>query len=329
MIHRWIIIRILLEAHSGGFDTVKAIHNTVGSFVVLFQNSHIIEHVCDVLCSTTLWYWHTYLLVLVSLDNEQLARSGTNCLESLAVSVGRQFFPDTWDSICHCVRNIYEATIPHDLLTWRPGDTPLGYSVSTMSVSSTHSTEALSSVATPVPTPVESAPVSTPSAETEKVVKVVTKALSEDRQQDSLPTAEEPVQTSTPSERIPAISDETVDHTGQEVSRDEQQGVIPHIEVQQPGNDEERPIASESPDKRQSPVPLIQAEQDNSEFNEVDSQLASATLLSTEAVSTRLDADQDVPEVSSDALSPAITMPEVAPQANGRHSSPSQEVGGA
>ena len=53
-------------------------------------------------------------------DNEQLARSGTNCLENLAVSVGKQFFPDTWNRICQCIRDIYLASIPHQLLSWKP-----------------------------------------------------------------------------------------------------------------------------------------------------------------------------------------------------------------
>jgi brefeldin A-inhibited guanine nucleotide-exchange protein len=58
----------------------------------------------------------------VLLDNEQLARSGTNCLENLAVSVGKQFFPETWDEVCQCVRNIYLVSVPHQLLLWKPDD---------------------------------------------------------------------------------------------------------------------------------------------------------------------------------------------------------------
>ena len=53
-------------------------------------------------------------------DNEQLARSGTNCLENLVVSNGSQFTPEMWEKTCKCVRDIFESTVPHDLLTWRP-----------------------------------------------------------------------------------------------------------------------------------------------------------------------------------------------------------------
>ena len=59
-------------------------------------------------------------------DNEQLARSGTNCLENFAVSVGRQFFPDTWDKVCYCARDIFLASVPHQLLTWKPDENMLG-----------------------------------------------------------------------------------------------------------------------------------------------------------------------------------------------------------
>ena len=59
-------------------------------------------------------------------DNEQLARSGTNCLENFAVSVGRQFFPETWDKVCYCARDIFLASIPHQLLTWKSDENALG-----------------------------------------------------------------------------------------------------------------------------------------------------------------------------------------------------------
>ncbi|XP_037068688.1 brefeldin A-inhibited guanine nucleotide-exchange protein 2-like [Pollicipes pollicipes] len=54
-------------------------------------------------------------------DNEQLARSGTNCLENLVISNGVKFRPETWDQTCACMLDIFNSTIPHQLLTWRPG----------------------------------------------------------------------------------------------------------------------------------------------------------------------------------------------------------------
>ena len=81
----------------------------------------------------------TVALCFLSPDNEQLARSGSNCLENLAVSVGKQFFPDTWDKVCKCARDIFTNSIPHQLLTWKPDDNQLGRSYSTLSIASTRS----------------------------------------------------------------------------------------------------------------------------------------------------------------------------------------------
>ena len=53
-------------------------------------------------------------------DNEQLARSGTNCLENLVVSNGSQFSPEMWQRACRCIRDIFTSTVPSELLTWRP-----------------------------------------------------------------------------------------------------------------------------------------------------------------------------------------------------------------
>ena len=39
------------------------------------------------------------LVVSAHTDNEQLARSGTNCLENLVISVGEQFTGDIWDKV--------------------------------------------------------------------------------------------------------------------------------------------------------------------------------------------------------------------------------------
>jgi brefeldin A-inhibited guanine nucleotide-exchange protein len=55
-------------------------------------------------------------------DNEQLARSGTNCLENLVNSNGLKFQDSTWDKTCQCMIDIFNCTIPSALLTWRPDD---------------------------------------------------------------------------------------------------------------------------------------------------------------------------------------------------------------
>ena len=38
------------------------------------------------------------------------------------MSVGKQFFPDTWDKVCQCIRDIYLSSVPHQLITWKPDD---------------------------------------------------------------------------------------------------------------------------------------------------------------------------------------------------------------
>ncbi|XP_038056628.1 brefeldin A-inhibited guanine nucleotide-exchange protein 2-like [Patiria miniata] len=60
------------------------------------------------------------LLWCVQQDNEQLARSGTNCLEQLVICNGPSFSKATWDRVCTCMLDIFKNTIPHGLLTWKP-----------------------------------------------------------------------------------------------------------------------------------------------------------------------------------------------------------------
>ncbi|XP_069739883.1 brefeldin A-inhibited guanine nucleotide-exchange protein 1-like isoform X1 [Narcine bancroftii] len=56
----------------------------------------------------------------VQQDNEQLARSGTNCLENVVILNGQKFSPFVWDKTCDCMLNMFKTTIPHVLLAWRP-----------------------------------------------------------------------------------------------------------------------------------------------------------------------------------------------------------------
>lgn len=58
----------------------------------------------------------------VQQDNEQLARSGTNCLENLVISNGLKFSSTTWDETCECMLNIFKSTQPVELLKWKPID---------------------------------------------------------------------------------------------------------------------------------------------------------------------------------------------------------------
>ena len=63
---------------------------------------------------------YAQLLWCVQQDNEQLARSGTNCLENLVISNGIKFDEQTWDKTCRSVLDIFNSTLPTALLTWKP-----------------------------------------------------------------------------------------------------------------------------------------------------------------------------------------------------------------
>ncbi|CAB0008526.1 unnamed protein product, partial [Nesidiocoris tenuis] len=65
---------------------------------------------------------YNQLLWCVQQKNEQLARSGTNCLENLVISTGTQFTEKTWDMTCKCLLDMFQSTAPHDLLTWTADD---------------------------------------------------------------------------------------------------------------------------------------------------------------------------------------------------------------
>ena len=88
----------------------------------------------------------TQLQWCVQQDNEQLARSGINCLENLVISNGERIFserilntmdkffisatyfpasgmkfsPHVWDKTVTCIVEVFNSTIPHHLLTWKP-----------------------------------------------------------------------------------------------------------------------------------------------------------------------------------------------------------------
>lgn len=74
----------------------------------------------DILGPLLLEQLYSQLLWCVQQDNEQLARSGTNCLENLVISNGIKFDEQTWEKTCSCVLDIFESTLPSALLTWKP-----------------------------------------------------------------------------------------------------------------------------------------------------------------------------------------------------------------
>ncbi|KAI3357087.1 hypothetical protein L3Q82_015558 [Scortum barcoo] len=109
--------------------------------------NHALYAICDVftqfyepLSEILLADIFTQLQWCVRQDNEQLARSGTNCLENLVILNGEKFSPEVWNITCSCMLEIFQNTSPHavgcklaphlipdlpssfhiSLLTWRP-----------------------------------------------------------------------------------------------------------------------------------------------------------------------------------------------------------------
>lgn len=74
----------------------------------------------DVLGPLLLKDLYSQLQWCVQQNNEQLARSGTNCLENLVISNGLKFDEDTWNATCACILDIFKNTLPSELLTWKP-----------------------------------------------------------------------------------------------------------------------------------------------------------------------------------------------------------------
>lgn len=74
----------------------------------------------DILGPLLLGDLYTQLHWCVQQNNEQLARSGTNCLENLVISNGFKFNEDTWNKTCKCMLDIFDSTLQHELLTWKP-----------------------------------------------------------------------------------------------------------------------------------------------------------------------------------------------------------------
>ncbi|XP_077570387.1 brefeldin A-inhibited guanine nucleotide-exchange protein 2 isoform X2 [Stigmatopora nigra] len=89
--------------------------------------NHALYAICDVftqfyepLSEILLADIFTQLQWCVRQDNEQLARSGTNCLENLVILNGEKFCPQVWNITCSCMLEIFQNTSPQVLLTWRP-----------------------------------------------------------------------------------------------------------------------------------------------------------------------------------------------------------------
>ncbi|XP_014477211.1 PREDICTED: brefeldin A-inhibited guanine nucleotide-exchange protein 2 [Dinoponera quadriceps] len=100
--------------------TEKAEWMTTTCNHALYAIVDVFSQFYDILGPLLLEQLYSQLLWCVQQDNEQLARSGTNCLENLVISNGIKFDEQTWEKTCQCVLDIFESTLPSALLTWKP-----------------------------------------------------------------------------------------------------------------------------------------------------------------------------------------------------------------
>lgn len=115
-----ILFRIFDNMKLPEHQTEKAEWMTTTCNHALYAIIDVFTQYFDMLGPLLLSDLYTQLHWCVQQNNEQLARSGTNCLENLVISNGLKFTDDTWDKTCRCMVDIFNCTLPKELLTWKP-----------------------------------------------------------------------------------------------------------------------------------------------------------------------------------------------------------------
>lgn len=115
-----ILFRIFDNMKLPEHHTEKAEWMTTTCNHALYAIVDVFTQYFDVLGPLLLRDLYNQLQWCVQQNNEQLARSGTNCLENLVISNGSKFDDETWSDTCLCILNIFKHTLPEDLLTWKP-----------------------------------------------------------------------------------------------------------------------------------------------------------------------------------------------------------------
>ncbi|MBZ3879530.1 Brefeldin A-inhibited guanine nucleotide-exchange protein 1 [Sciurus carolinensis] len=115
-----IVFRIFDNMKLPEQQTEKAEWMTTTCNHALYAICDVFTQYLEVLSDVLLDDIFAQLYWCVQQDNEQLARSGTNCLENVVILNGEKFTLEIWDKTCNCTLDIFKTTIPHALLTWRP-----------------------------------------------------------------------------------------------------------------------------------------------------------------------------------------------------------------
>lgn len=116
-----ILFRIFDNMKLPEHHTEKAEWMTTTCNHALYAIIDVFTQYFDVLGPLLLRDLYSQLQWCVQQNNEQLARSGTNCLENLVISNGTKFnSTDTWEATTCCILDIFKQTLPNELLTWKP-----------------------------------------------------------------------------------------------------------------------------------------------------------------------------------------------------------------
>uniref|UniRef100_A0A8D0G8Y6 ARF guanine nucleotide exchange factor 1 n=1 Tax=Sphenodon punctatus TaxID=8508 RepID=A0A8D0G8Y6_SPHPU len=115
-----IVFRIFDNMKLPEQQTEKAEWMTTTCNHALYAICDVFTQYLEVLSDVLLDDIFAQLYWCVQQDNEQLARSVTNCLENVVILNGEKFTLEIWDKTCNCMLDIFKTTIPHTLLTWRP-----------------------------------------------------------------------------------------------------------------------------------------------------------------------------------------------------------------
>uniref|UniRef100_A0A7M4FMC3 ARF guanine nucleotide exchange factor 1 n=1 Tax=Crocodylus porosus TaxID=8502 RepID=A0A7M4FMC3_CROPO len=121
-----IVFRIFDNMKLPEQQTEKAEWMTTTCNHALYAICDVFTQYLEVLSDVLLDDIFAQLYWCVQQDNEQLARSGTNCLENVVILNGEKFTLEIWDKTCNCMLDIFKTTIPHALLTWRPAGGEIG-----------------------------------------------------------------------------------------------------------------------------------------------------------------------------------------------------------
>uniref|UniRef100_A0A8C8SF54 ADP ribosylation factor guanine nucleotide exchange factor 1 n=1 Tax=Pelusios castaneus TaxID=367368 RepID=A0A8C8SF54_9SAUR len=117
-----IVFRIFDNMKLPEQQTEKAEWMTTTCNHALYAICDVFTQYLEVLSDVLLDDIFSQLYWCVQQDNEQLARSGTNCLENVVILNGEKFTLEIWDKTCNCMLDIFKTTIPHDTISQKSVD---------------------------------------------------------------------------------------------------------------------------------------------------------------------------------------------------------------